>query len=199
MKNLHLLGALLLASALAFTGCGKNNPAGNVKSNGLPKAGNAADSSNCPVAIVDIDSLAAKYQYCIEGQKQLAAKQQNYQKQLNAKGQALQNAMVNAQKKLQSGGFTSEQQAQAEQTKLQNQQQQLQKFQEKIEKEMSQATNAYQETLRDSLRSFLKAYNADRRYKIILSKSGDNVLYTDPSVDITADVVAGLNQRYNKK
>ena len=37
----------------------------------------------------------------------------------------------------------------------------------------------YQQTLRDSLNNFLKEYNKDRRYKMILSKSGDNMLYAD--------------------
>ena len=31
---------------------------------------------------------------------------------------------------------------------------------------------------------------------MIVSKTGDNVLYADPSVDITNDVVDGLNKIY---
>lgn len=195
--TLSAKGCLCAALALALTACNKQSPSTSVKPNGLPKAGqNAPATGN--VAIVDIDSLATQYDYCKAGQKQLESKQEAYRKQLNAKGEALQKAMMNFQQKLQNNGFTSQQQAEAAQAALQKQQQQLQSYQEKVERDLAAATSAYQETLRDSLRSFLKEYNADGRFKVILSKSGDNVLYTDPGVDITNDVVAGLNKRYNK-
>lgn len=197
MNKTYKTGIALLTSVFLFAACNKKEPAQQVKSNGLPKAAQNAKAQD-GVAIVDIDSLASQYEYCKEGQKQLEAKQKNYQQQLTSKGQALQNAVMAFQKKLQSGGFTSQQQAEQAQASLQKQQQALQAFQEKIESEMAQATEAYQQTLRDSLRSFIKDYNSDGRYKVILSKSGDNVLYTDPAADITADVVAGLNKRYKK-
>ena len=194
---MKLSGAIcLIAAALAFSACNKKEPAQQIKSNGLPQAG--VKSQGGEVAFINVDSLASQYDYCKDGQKALEAKQKGYQSQLNQKGQALQNAMMAFQKKLQSGGFTSEQQAQAEQSKLQQQQQQLQQFQNRIESEMQKATLNYQNTLRDSLNSYLKDYNKDGRFKMILSKSGDNILYADPSLDITEDVVAGLNKRYSK-
>ena len=63
---------------------------------------------------------------------------------------------------------------------------------------MAKATQQNQQVLRDSLDNFLKEFNRDGRYKLILSRSGDNVLYADPAVDITNEVVAGLNKRYKK-
>lgn len=197
MKLQQIACFSLLLMLTALSSCDKKTPANNVKPNGLPKAGQN-DAKSAGIAIVDIDSLADQYEYCIAGQKALEAKQNSYRNQLNAKGQALQNAMVSFQKKAQNGGFTSQQQAEAAQASLQKQQQELQGFQERIEREMAQATQKYQTTLRDSLHNFLNVYNADGRFKVILSKSGDNVLYADPSVDITKDVVAGLNQRYKK-
>ena len=60
------------------------------------------------------------------------------------------------------------------------------------------AAAAYQETLRDSLKNFIDDFNKDGRYTMILSKSGDNILYADKQLDITDQVVAGLNKRYKK-
>lgn len=190
------MGILLIAAGLSFSACNKKDAAPQVKPNGLPKAGATATSN--PVAIVDIDTLASQYEYCKEQIKSLEAKQRSYQQQLDSKGQALQNGMVSFQKKLQSGGFSTQQEAEAAQAQLQKQQQALQSFQMKIENEMGQATQQYQEVLRDSLNNFIKDFNKDGRFKVILSKSGDNVLYADPTVDITNDVVAGLNKRYKK-
>lgn len=198
MKNFKQSSIILFMAALTVVGCNKKEPAQQVKQNGLPKA-TASTTPNTTIAVVDIDTLAAQSEYCKEGLRQLEAKQAAYRKQLNAKGQALQNAMINFQKKAQAGQFTSQQQAEQEQTKLQKQQQSLQTYQAKIEADMAKATQDYQTKLRADIDAFLKSYNSDGRFKVIISKSGDNVLYVDPTVDITADVISGLNQLYKEK
>ena len=186
---------LLVAAGLSLVACNKKDS--QVKPNGLPKAAATNAGAASSVAVVDIDTLAAKSEYCKDGQKELENKQKKYREQLNSKGQALQNAIASFQKKMQSGAFTS-QQAESAQAQLQKQQQALQAFQEKIENEMAQATQNYQKKLREDLNTFLKTYNTDGRFKVIISKSGDNVLYSDPSVDITEDVIAGLNKSYKE-
>lgn len=197
MKKTILASSMwIMVAALAFTACSKKEPADKVKSNGLPHA--AASAPNGEIAFVDVDSLATQYEFCKDGQKELESKQNAYSSQLNSKAQALQNAMADFQNKLQNGGFTSQQQAQAAQTKLQKQQEQIQQFQTKINNDMNAATLKYQQVLRDSLNNFLNEYNKDGHYKMILSKSGDNILYADKALDITNDVVAGLNKRYKK-
>ena len=173
MKQKFFLFSLLL---LAVTACNKKEPAENVKPKAVPEA-----KSQGIIAYVEIDSLATAYTYCIDGQKELQAKQQNYRSQLDAKANSLQNAVASFQKK------------------IQRQQQQLQQFQEKIEGEMASAAEQYQKVLRDSLASFIKDFNKDGRYSMILSKSGDNILYADKSLDITKAVIDGLNKRYKKK
>jgi outer membrane protein len=50
--------------------------------------------------------------------------------------------------------------------------------------------------LRDSLQHFLAAYNKDKKYDMILTKQGDNILYAAKRFDITDDVINGLNKRY---
>ena len=178
---------LLVAAGLSLVACNKKDS--QVKPNGLPKAAATNAGAASSVAVVDIDTLAAKSEYCKDGQKELENKQKKYREQLNSKGQALQNAIASFQKKMQ---------AESAQAQLQKQQQALQAFQEKIENEMAQATQNYQKKLREDLNTFLKSYNSDGRFKVIISKSGDNVLYSDPSVDITEDVIAGLNKSYKK-
>ena len=51
--------------------------------------------------------------------------------------------------------------------------------------------------LRDSINSFLKVYNQDKGYDLILSNAGfDNLLYANPAFNITNEIVEGLNARY---
>ena len=38
--------------------------------------------------------------------------------------------------------------------------------------------------LSDSVHNYLKEYNKDKKFSIILAKSGDNILYADPAYNI---------------
>lgn len=198
MKQAARNTIILALIALATVSCNQKSPTQQVKQNGLPKSETTTNATASSVAVVDIDTLADKCNYCKDGQKALKAKKNALTKQFNAKTQSLQNAVINFQKKAQAGQFTSQQEAQKQQAALQKQQQDLQVFQERIERDLAKAQQEYQDKLRKDLNTFLKEYNKDGRFKVIISKSGDNVLYTDPSVDITNDVIEGLNKSYKK-
>ena len=47
-----------------------------------------------------------------------------------------------------------------------------------------------------SIREQLKDYNKDGRYKLILTKVGDNILYAEGALDITEDFIKYLNEHY---
>lgn len=194
--KIQIFTGACLALTLAFTACDDTKaPAEKVKSNGLPTA---QTKQSHDIAYVEIDSLATQYEFCKDGLKALEAKQNSLRAQITKKGQALQNGMSQFEKNMQNGTFTSEAQARGVQENLMKQDQQLRNFQQKAEMQMAEATEAYQTALRDSIASFIKDFNHDGRYKLILSKSGDNMLYADGSLNITAEVVAGLNKRYKK-
>ena len=82
------------------------------------------------------------------------------------------------------------------QNAIQRQQNDLQALQARLETELANETAKFNEALRDSLNNFLRAYNNDKKYDIILSKAGDNILFADKKYDITQDVINGLNKRY---
>ena len=56
------------------------------------------------------------------------------------------------------------------------------------------------EQLRDTINMFLKEYNKDKKYQVILSNTmNDNVLSSEPGYNITSEIVDLLNARYNKE
>ena len=61
---------------------------------------------------------------------------------------------------------------------------------------MANETAKFNTALRDSLNNFLTSYNKDKKFDLILSKAGDNILLADRRFDITNDVINGLNKRY---
>lgn len=148
------------------------------------------------VAYVEVDSLMSQYNFCKEYTLILQKKSNNARNTLNQKGNQLQKAAANFQEKLQSNGFTSREEAERVQMALQRQQQDLQELQNRLGSELDAETAKFNEALRDSLQNFLKVYNKSKKYDIILSKAGDNILYAAEKYDITQDVINGLNKRY---
>ena len=190
MKKYMMMAAV---AVLALASCNNATP----KMDEQPAA--AADNSQAgglKIAYVEVDSLMTQYEFCKEFTLILEKKSTNARNTLNAKGQALQSAMANFQQKLQNNGFTSREQAESQQAAIQRQQQGLQELQARLENELAQETQKYNAGLRDSLSHFLDAYNKDKKYDLILTKQGDNILYAAKRFDITADVINGLNKRY---
>ena len=170
-KNMFLAAAAVVALA----SCNNASP----KMDEQPAAAAAGESTgNVKIAYVEVDSLMTQYEFCKEFTLILQKESTNARNTLNQKGQALQNAAANFQQKLQNNGFTSREQAESQQAAIQRQQQSLQELQARLENELANETNKYNEGLRDSLQHFLAAYNKDKKY------------------DITNDVINGLNKRY---
>ena len=120
----------------------------------------------------------------------------NARNTLTQKGNQLQAAVNNFQQKLQNNGFQSREQAAGVQSAIERQQRDLQELQARLENELANETQKFNMALRDSLNNFLNSYNKDKKYDMILSKSGDNILFANKKFDITQDVINGLNKRY---
>ena len=107
--------------------------------------------------------------------------------------------MNSAQQKAQKGEYTSQEQVQQAQASLQRQQQQYENLEAKYQREMLEATNDFNKSLRDSIQNFIAEFNKDGRYAMILGKQDVSLLYADPALNITDQVIKGLNKRYTKK
>ncbi len=190
MKKYMMMAA---AAVLALASCNNAAPKMDEK-----PANDSAATGGLKIAYVEVDSLMTQYEFCKEFTLILQKKSNNARNTLNSKGQALQNAMANFQQKLNNNGFTSREQAESQQAAIQRQQQSLQELQARLESELAQETQKYNEALRDSLMHLLNDYNKDKKYDLILTKQGDNILYAAPRFDITKDIINGLNKRYKK-
>lgn len=195
MKKNSLVCALSAAalSVLALTACNNASP----KMDEQPSQKSTSTPTNgMKIAFVEVDSLMSQYKFCKEYSLILQKKSNNARNTLNQKGKQLQAAAANFQQKLQNNGYSSREQAASVQAALQRQEQDLQELQNRLGSELDAETSKYNAALRDSLQNFLKEYNKSKKYDLILSKAGDNILYADKRHDITQDVINGLNKRY---
>ena len=155
-----------------------------------------ANGAGLKIAYVEVDSLMTQYDFAKDYSVTLQKKSNNARNTLTQKGNALQAAVNNFQQKINNNGFQSREQAASVQNAIQRQQNDLQELQARLENELATETAKFNEALRDSLQNFLKDYNKDKKFDLILSKAGDNILLGASRLDITQDVINGLNKRY---
>ena len=156
-------------------------------------------SEKLPIAYLNTDSLLVNYLFAQEANEKLMKKQEDARLKLNTKARTLQSEMADFQRKLENNAFLSRERAEQEQQRLLKKQQELQELEGKLTEDILTENQKLNMQLADSLSTFLKEYNADGRYHLILSNTAkDNVLYAVPGYDITDEIVSGLNARYKK-
>ena len=127
------------------------------------------------------------------------SKQEDARLKLNTRARNLQNKAADFQRKLDNNAFLSRERAEQEAMKIQKEQQELQELEAKLSQDIAMELQDINLQLADSLTNYLKEYNADGRFQMILSNTGkDNILMAADALDITNDVIEGLNARYSK-
>ena len=158
-----------------------------------------AEGTQMPIAYLNVDSLLANYTFAQEAQEKLMSKQEDARLKLNQNARTLQSEMADFQKKYENNAFLSAERAQSEYQRLQKKQQDLEELENKLAQDIMMENQKLNIQLSDSLSAFLKDYNADGRYQIIMSNNAkDNILMAADIYDITNEIVSGMNARYNK-
>ncbi|MBR1516212.1 MAG: OmpH family outer membrane protein [Paludibacteraceae bacterium] len=158
-----------------------------------------AEGTQMPIAYLNVDSLLANYTFAQEAQEKLMSKQEDARLKLNQNARTLQSEMADFQKKYENNAFLSAERAQSEYQRLQKKQQDLEELENKLAQDIMMENQKLNIQLSDSLSAFLKDYNADGRYQIIMSNNAkDNILMAADIYDITNEIVSGMNARYKK-
>ena len=99
------------------------------------------------------------------------------------------------------GGLLSDNQIQAEQEKFAVRKDELDKLQLKSEA-LGEKIQARTEEARKNLTDYINEYNKTGNYQYVLTYSEgplSPVLLADPSLDITSDILDGINTQYRAK
>lgn len=200
MKNLSLIlnAVLAIAVIVLFVKVFSNNPKSPSE-----KAFYKNDSLNAgllPIAYINVDSLLLNYQFAKEANESLIKKQEDSRLSINTKARQLQTEMSEFQRKLEANAFLSRERAEQEQSRLLKRQEDLRELDGQLSQQLMQVQQKMSEQLRDTINSFLKEYNKDQKYQLILSNtSSDNILYATEGLDITPEITELLNKRYAAK
>lgn len=199
MKKFTLIFNIVLALAvvalfvLHFTSkSGKSTVASNGKTETSTEL-----SANFTAAWVNVDTVLNSYDMYFDMRKELEVNSRKLEAELNAKSRTFEKEAMDFQDKVQKGLVTRSE-AQQLQTTLANKEQELYRLRDEMRMQLAEEEQVKLRKIQNSITEFLKEYNEDKGYHIILSSTfGGPMLYGHPALDITNDVVKGLNTKYS--
>ncbi len=200
-KNLLLvLNSLLLIAVIILFVLVLGNKTSDKRNVNFSK-NDSVGNTTLPIAYINTDSLLLNYEFAQESNEKLMKKQENLRLTLNTKAKKLQREIEDFQRKLNAQAFLSRERAEKAQKEILKKQKKLQETEARLTQKLITQQQEISEQLRDTINLFLREYNKDGRYEMILNNSvaTDNVLYAKDIYDITDEVVKELNKRYRKK
>ncbi len=157
----------------------------------------ALSSTNSPTTVyVNGDSLLNNYDYFIDAKKDFEAKTKQVETAIMAKRSALEKEIGNYQQS--AAGMSTEQRARVEES-LMKKQEAFKQYSENASASLQDEQAKFNEELFDKVAAYLKDFSKDKKYKIVMNYAkGTGILFANDSLDITKDVLKGLNKAYKK-
>ncbi|HYK75702.1 MAG TPA: OmpH family outer membrane protein [Daejeonella sp.] len=182
-----ITAALLLAAGIIS--CNKEQP---------KQTASETDKKAESIVFVNSDSLLNNYEYFKSVREQFQDKSKKAQVELNNKGTAFQREVAAYQQS--AAGLSAEQRAATEE-RLARKQQELAAYNQNAGNALANEEAAENEKLYNKVADYLKKHAKSKGYKLVLtySKTNPNLLFADESLDVTKEVVTGLNEEYKKE
>ncbi len=193
-KTLFVCGAAALLALAAS--CNQNQTT-------APAAAATADSTAVAGSIVffNMDQVMEGYDMANDLNSVFETKTSGIQAEIDRRGKKLEKDATDFQNKVDKGLLTTSV-AQAQYQKLQQQQQEYQEYVVRKQQEMAEEQQVMMNQIADAIAEYVQEYNAEHQYALILTTAGailsTPVVAGDPKLDITEDLLAGLNAAYIK-
>lgn len=219
MKNLSLVLNGILAIAIAVLYYFQfAAPKEEVRKNSTDAAAVDSVSSKLKIAYVNTDSLWNEYKLIDDIQSDLEAERDKAERKVQSRTKRLEAQLEQMAVELQTkmadfeskGRTMNETLRNMRMQELQDMQQNAQAFSLEADQEIAQLQQTLQNQLidkelkgtkqvQDNIKAYLEQYNQDYDFTYVLAYSSEagGILLGNPALDITKDVVAGLNDIYD--
>ena len=188
-KTLILATATLLT--LGMAGCNNSDSKQNPEA-----AAPVIAEGGLKIAYVDTDTIMAKYQYAIDLNEELLAYKDQQEKYYQQQVTAFQTDYNNY---LQTGASLTLTQQQAKEAELKQRMEKMSTLEQELMAKVAERQLSENTKLLNAIFAFIREYNAaNQQFDVILRKSFNDtpVLYANPAMDITEEILAGLNEEY---
>lgn len=187
---------ILVASAVALFATACQQTPSEASAPAASSASVAAIASG-EIAYFNIDSLVSGYNMYTELRSEFEAKAQKADSEVTTKARALETQIASYQEKVQKGLVTRAQAAELEQS-LGTQQQEFVQYRDQLVSELAEQEQVMLNNIQHSIMEYISEFNSDYRYGMIISTSNSGPVYSaNPSLNITADILSGLNAKYS--
>jgi len=160
-------------------------------------AGSAVEAAGT-IAYIQLDAILEQYDMANDLRAVVETKVNNIQAEINRRGKKLEND-VNAYTDKVNKGLMTRSVAEAQAAKLQQQEQEFNNYANSKQNEINEEQVVMMNQISDAIKTYIDNYNAEKGYAMILcNQAGVPVLTGSASLDITQEVLDGLNAEYVK-
>ncbi|MCI5783891.1 MAG: OmpH family outer membrane protein [Bacteroidales bacterium] len=159
-------------------------------------AANPEAAASLNIRYIDLDSISANYNLVKDYNEINVRTMSKLESAQRAKQQELQKRAAEIENKARNNGYISQSTYEADMQKFQQQQRAAEVYLGKMQEQAQQEALDQNMALQDSLNNFIADYVKTHNYDAILFKNAG--AYFNPALDITKEVIDGLNARYKK-
>jgi outer membrane protein len=189
MKNISLILNIVLLVAVAvlyYLHFSAGKPAAAKSETGIP--------SDIRIAYVNSDTIGKYYNYLKDTRDVMEAKTKRMDSDFQKRAQGLQNEIAAYQRNVNNMTLG---QVKATEEDLGKKQQNLQMYQQRLSQEVMQDEARINKELYDKVTAYLSKYGEEKGIQVILKYDPtSDVLHASNALDVTKEVIAGLNEQY---
>lgn len=156
-----------------------------------------ASAGEIQIAYINADTMLQHYDYFKQKQTELEEKQKKLDQDYRNRAQGLQNEVNNFQKSLPNLTMG---QAKALEEDLMKKQQNLRMYQESLAQELMKDESKINQELYQKVTSYIKEYSEENDIEVVVKyNQGSDILYAGEAMDITRNIIEGLNKKYKEE
>ncbi|MDR2467305.1 MAG: OmpH family outer membrane protein [Prevotellaceae bacterium] len=172
-----------------------NTPASDNNNNNNTSAASPQEKTRITdIAYIRVDSVIQNYDMYHDLRAELEKKAKKLDAEFDAKVKAWQKDMTAFNEKAEKMLLTHSQQEEQGRQLQMRQKELMEVTAPKLREELMEEEAVMNRSINDAIQKYVDRYNADKNYSLILN--GAVVLSGNRSMDITAEILKGLNQEY---
>lgn len=199
-KNVLIGINILLLAAVGFLYYKTYSSASSKKNNtgNYTKSDKDSNCNKAHIAYVELDSMYEQITYIKQKRNEMEAKQKRIENDWQSGMNGLRAKQENFMKK---GASITQQEAEKFQNQLISDQQGIESRKQRDGQALSEESFKFTEGLQKDLKDFLEEYNKEKKYMYILTTGTglDYLVYKNPALNITNDVIKGMNEKMKAK
>lgn len=191
MKKINLFSMIALAAACAFSCKGVENTE-------TEATAESSVESKLSIAYIDLDRIIEEYDMANDKKAVVETKANNIQADITRRAKKLESDYASLQEKI-NKGLVTRSTAEVQAQKIAQQEQTFNNYAAQKQQEIQEEQIVMMNQIAEAIKVYVEKYNEEKKYDMILTNQGSTPVITAlPSLNITDEILNGLNEEYVK-